>query len=141
MLRSAVRIYCLFLLVCMFFLAAPAFAATYGTAQKNAAPAFPAVDPQYVYNQLFYMGTHFLRREAGYDNNLPSMLNGHDEFAAYWTQEIMHNLQGFGAQVRRDGLGGGDDVAHVGLAMLVQRRGDADDDGVHLCDLRVVAGR
>src|SRR5579859_4515944 len=70
--------------------------------QKNIAPAFPVVDPQYIYNQLFYMGTHFLRREAGYDNNLPPTLNGHDEFAAYWTREIMHNLQGFGAQVRRD---------------------------------------
>ena len=32
---------------------------------------------------------HFLRREAGYDNNLPPDVNGHDEFAAYWTQEII----------------------------------------------------
>ncbi len=102
MLRSTVRICCLFLLIYMFFLPMSALAATSGSAQKNAAPAFPAVDPQYVYDQLFYVGTHFLRREAGYDNNLPPALNGHDEFAAYWTQEIMHNLQGFGAQARRD---------------------------------------
>ncbi len=103
MLRSAVRICCLFLLVCLFLLPASSLAAPSSMAvQKNVVPAFPAVDPQYVYNQLFYMGTHFLRREAGYDNNLPPTLNGHDEFAAYWTQEIMHSLQGFGAQVRRD---------------------------------------
>ena len=102
MLRSIMRICCLFLLICLFFLSAPALAAPSGIAQKNAVPAFPVVEPQYVYNQLFYMGTHFLRREAGYDNNLPPTLNGHDEFAAYWMQEIMHNLQGFGSQVRRD---------------------------------------
>jgi hypothetical protein len=101
-LRAARRIGWLFLLICIFFLPAPSLAATSAIAQKNAAPAFPAVDPEYVYNQLFYMGTHFLRREAGYDNSLPPTLNGHDEFAAYWTQEIMHNLQGFGAQARRD---------------------------------------
>ena len=103
MLRSITRICYLFLLVCLFFLPASSFAAPSDiNMQKNIAPAFPVVDPQYIYNQLFYMGTHFLRREAGYDNNLPPTLNGHDEFAAYWTREIMHNLQGFGAQVRRD---------------------------------------
>jgi len=70
--------------------------------QKEIPTTLPSVDPEYIYNQLFYMGTHFLRREAGYDNNLPPAVNGHDEFAAYWTQEMMKNLQGFGAQVRRD---------------------------------------
>jgi peptidase M28-like protein/PKD domain-containing protein len=29
-------------------------------------------------------------------------INGHDEFATYWAQEMQHNLAGFGAQVRRD---------------------------------------
>jgi hypothetical protein len=48
------------------------------------------------------MVTHYQHREAGYDNNLPVNVNGHDEFAAYWTQEIVSDLQGFGPQVRRD---------------------------------------
>jgi hypothetical protein len=63
---------------------------------------FPTVDPNYIYDQLFFMVTHFQHREAGYDKNLPVNINGHDEFAAYWTQEIMHDLQGFGPLVRRD---------------------------------------
>lgn len=63
---------------------------------------FPVVDPNYIYDQLFYMVTHFQRREAGYDNNLPVNINGHDEFAAYWSQEMLHDLQGFGPTVRRD---------------------------------------
>lgn len=63
---------------------------------------FPTVDPNYIYDQLFYMVTHYQHREAGFDNNLPVNINGHDEFAAYWTKEIVHDLQGFGPQVRRD---------------------------------------
>ena len=63
---------------------------------------FPTVDPNYIYNQLFYMATHFQHREAGFDNNLPVNINGHDEFANYWTQEIVHDLQGFGPQIRHD---------------------------------------
>src|SRR5215472_12392763 len=61
---------------------------------------FPTIDPDYIYNQLFYMVTHYQHREAGYDNNLPVNVNGHDEFAAYWSQEIRKDLQGFGSQVR-----------------------------------------
>src|SRR5262249_16968580 len=57
---------------------------------------FPTVDPNYIYDRLFYMATHFQHRETGFDNNLPVNINGHDEFAKYWTQEIVHNLQGFG---------------------------------------------
>lgn len=103
MLRSTTRICCLFLLACMFFLPSVSLASPSRiTALKDASPAFPAVDPAYIYNQLFYMGTHFLRREAGYDNKLPPLINGHDEFAAYWTQEMLRDLQGLGAQVRRD---------------------------------------
>jgi hypothetical protein len=102
-LRSITRICCLFLLTCIFFFPSASFAAPSSpSAQKTAPSAFPSVDPAYVYNQLFYMGTHFLRREAGYDDNLPPIVNGHDEFAAYWAQEIMKDLQGFGAQTRRD---------------------------------------
>jgi len=63
---------------------------------------FPTVDPNYIYDQLFYMATHFLHREAGYDDGLPAALNGHDEFAAYWAQQAMKDLQGFGPQERID---------------------------------------
>ena len=63
---------------------------------------FPTVDPNYIYDQLFHVATSFQHREAGYDNNLPVNENGHDEFAAYWSQEISKNLAGFGPQVRRD---------------------------------------
>ena len=62
----------------------------------------PAVDPNYIYDQLAFMATSFQRREAGYDNNLPVAVNGHDEFAAYWTQEMQKDLAGFGPSVRRD---------------------------------------
>ena len=40
----------------------------------------------------------------------------------------------------RDGLDGAGDVAEVGLVILVERGGDADDDGVHLSDLRIIRG-
>jgi hypothetical protein len=86
------RICCLFLLLltCVFLLPSTALTYTTGIAyQREISATLPAVDPGYVYNQLFYLGTHFLRREAGYDNNLPPDVNGHDEFAAYWTQEII----------------------------------------------------
>jgi hypothetical protein len=61
-----------------------------------------AVDPEYIYNQLFYMATSFPHREAGYDNGLPASSNGHDEFADYWSQEMVRDLQGFGPEVGRD---------------------------------------
>jgi len=69
--------------------------------EVNAAD-FAFVDPNYIYDQLFYMATHFLRRESGFDTNLPPGTNGHDEFAAYWTKEMLSNLQDFGAQARND---------------------------------------
>ena len=58
---------------------------------------FPVPDPLYIYNQFSYVTSHFQRREAGYTAN-----QGHDRFAAYWTQEMVNNLAGFGTQVRRD---------------------------------------
>ncbi len=61
-----------------------------------------SVDPNYIYDQLAAMATQFLHREAGYDTNLPPDKNGHDEFAAYWTQEMARNLAGFGPQARQD---------------------------------------
>ena len=59
---------------------------------------FPAVDPDYLYEQLNYMTSHFWRRESGYDTNLPPGVNGSGEFTAYWAQEMLKNLQGFDAQ-------------------------------------------
>ncbi len=58
---------------------------------------FPVVDPNYIYNQLAYTTTNFQERQAGYVVNA-----GHDRFAAYWSQEMIKNLQGFGPQVRQD---------------------------------------
>ncbi len=43
-----------------------------------------------------------------------------------------------GAQIGRDGVSGVGDVAEVGLVILVERRGDADDDRIHGGDLRIV---
>jgi Peptidase family M28/PKD domain len=63
---------------------------------------FATVDPTYIYDQLAYMTGHFLKREAGYDTNLSPTVNGHDEFAAYWSQEMTSQLHDFGAQVQRD---------------------------------------
>src|SRR5579875_764969 len=66
---------------------------------STAALDFPAVDPDYIYNQLYTMVTRYQHREAGYDTE-PS--NGHAGFANYWTQEMVRDLQGFGPQVRQD---------------------------------------
>ncbi len=80
---------------------AVAHAASAVSTQANESD-FAVVDPNYIYQQLFYMATHFLHREAGFDNNQPPDKNGHDEFAAYWTQLMLSDLRGFGAQVRKD---------------------------------------
>ena len=83
--------------------AAPAASQQSPSAAQASPPVnFPTVDPKYIYDQLFYMVTHFQRREAGYDNNQPVNVNGHDEFAAYWQAEMLRDLQGFGAQARHD---------------------------------------
>ncbi|HEV7127444.1 MAG TPA: M28 family peptidase, partial [Ktedonobacterales bacterium] len=60
------------------------------------------VDPTYIYDQLDYMANHFPHREAGYDTQLPPTQNGHDEFAAYWAQQALHDLAGFGPTLRCD---------------------------------------
>src|SRR2546430_1591604 len=96
---------CLFLLVMGFLLPAsmPAYAGSPKVGhQRHALADFPTVDPNYIYDQLFYMATSFQHREAGYDNNLPVNINGHDEFASYWSQEMVKNLAGFGPQIRID---------------------------------------
>jgi hypothetical protein len=83
--------------------AAPAASQQSPSAAQASPPVnFPTVDPKYIYDQLFYMVTHYQRREAGYDNNQPVYVNGHDEFAAYWQAEMLRDLQGFGAQARHD---------------------------------------
>src|SRR5260370_20987262 len=103
MLNQKSRIFCLIVLTLVFLLPNTVNATPFKSIHHEQASAdFPVVDPNYIYDQLFYMVTHFQRREAGYDNNLPVTVNGHDEFAAYWAQEIQRNLGGFGARVSRD---------------------------------------
>ena len=102
MLIQKLRFFCLLVLTLSFLIPATANATPLNFSHKQATADFPTVDPNYIYDQLFYMATHFQRREAGYDNNLPVTVNGHDEFAAYWAQEMQRNLSGFGAQVSRD---------------------------------------
>jgi PKD repeat protein len=67
------------------------------TSQPRDILDFPVPDPLYIYNQFAYVTSHFQHREAGYTIN-----QGHDQFAAYWTQEMMRNLTGFGPHARRD---------------------------------------
>ncbi|GHO84287.1 M28 family peptidase [Dictyobacter formicarum] len=70
--------------------------------QQSTNAAIPVVEPDYIYNQLYTMATSFQHRESGYDKQLPVSINGHDEFANYWSQEILRNLQGFGAATYHD---------------------------------------
>ena len=70
--------------------------------QPQATADVPGIDPSYIYQQLDYMVTHFQRREAGYDTNLPPGVNGHDEFANYWTQQMLGLLGSYGAVAYRD---------------------------------------
>ena len=104
MLRRIFQGGCFLLLAIGFLLPAIATGSAHAStlSATQATTDFPTVDPDYIYNQLFYMVTHYLHREAGYDTNLPPSVNGHDEFAAYWAQEMQRDLQGFGPQVVRD---------------------------------------
>ncbi len=102
MLLQKLRFFCLLVLTLSFLIPATVNATALNSFQQQAAADFPTVDPNYIYDQLLYMVTHFQHREAGYDNNLSVNVNGHDEFAAYWAQEMQRNLSGFGAQVSRD---------------------------------------
>jgi len=102
MLIQKLRYFCLLVLTLCFLIPATVNASALNSSHQQATADFPTVDPNYIYDQLFYMATHFQRREAGYDNNLPVTVNGHDEFAAYWAQEMQRNLGGFGAQVNHD---------------------------------------
>ncbi len=97
MYRVAGRICCVcFLLWCAFI---PATVGASPTHLPQVADV-PTVNPDYIYDQLFYMVTHFQHREAGYISD--GISNGHDAFANYWAQEMERNVQSFGAQVYRD---------------------------------------
>ena len=98
MLPRLIRICCLCVLICNFLSPVTVSANTSKiTYRQETSADFPTVDPDYIYNQLFYMATRFQHRSAGYNIN-----QGHDQFAAYWSQEIARDLQGFAPQVRRD---------------------------------------
>ncbi len=96
-----VRYSCFLLLFTLSFLlpvcTSAALRPPFNAYQPSALADFPVVDPTYIYNQLVYTTTNFQRREAGFVSN-----QGHDQFAAYWTQEMVKNLLGFGPQMRRD---------------------------------------
>jgi Peptidase family M28/PKD domain len=62
----------------------------------------PAIDPEYIYDQLATMTSRFQRREAGYDTGLPPEQNGHDEYADYWIAEMTRLLAGFGPSSHLD---------------------------------------
>lgn len=70
--------------------------------KQQAAIDVPGIDPGFIYQQLDYMVTHYQHREAGYDTNLPATVNGHDEFATYWTQEMLSLLDNYGAVTQHD---------------------------------------
>lgn len=72
------------------------------SSDNTAVSKLPMVEPGYIYNQLSILATHFQHRESGYDHNLPANVNGHDEFATYWAQEMQQNLQGFASQPQHD---------------------------------------
>jgi Peptidase family M28 len=102
---KTMHLYCLCILVAGFLLPLPVTTFTRSSflATGSSRPAdFATVDPGYIYDQLAYVTNHFLKREAGYDTNLPANVNGHDEFASYWSQEMMRHLHNFGAQIQRD---------------------------------------
>ena len=68
----------------------------FSSSQSGADDNFPTVNPNYIYDQLFYMVTHYQHRQSGYSES------GHDGFATYWAQEMTRDLQGFGPQVYKD---------------------------------------
>src|SRR6185312_135906 len=93
-----IRMCCLCVLLCNFLLPVTASASISTITNREVTTHdFPTVDPNYIYNQLFYMATHFQHRSAGLNKN-----QGHDQFAAYWSQEMVRDLQGFAPTVRRD---------------------------------------
>ena len=104
MLRRFARVCLLWLVISMLSMTfAPAVFAhnTRTTTPKaqGSALALPGIDPHFIYQQLFYMVTHFQQRESGYSTE-PG--NGHDGFAKYWSQEMVSLLGDYGARARND---------------------------------------
>lgn len=66
---------------------------------------FPAINANYVYDQLYYMSLAFQQRESGFD--ISSEQNGHKAFAQYWAQEMQNNLRGFAPHIAYDYFKGG----------------------------------
>src|SRR5947209_4106133 len=54
---------------------------------------------QYMVNMLDAFAGQYWARVAGRDTGLPPRTNGHDEFAARWTREIIAGLHGLPAVV------------------------------------------
>lgn len=79
----------------------PSSIASTHSSQLRRTSSTPGIDASYIYQQLAYMATHFQRREAGYDTNLPPVANGHDEFANYWVAQMLSLLHPYGAQATR----------------------------------------
>jgi PKD domain-containing protein/peptidase M28-like protein len=81
-----------------FFLACAVAAASLCTAVTAAAQQpRPVVDTDYLYHQLYYMSSNYLYRVSGEDGdpgnpadpaNQPPLLNGWQEFYAYWKQQM-----------------------------------------------------
>lgn len=55
----------------------------------------------YIMQQLQDFSQRYLARVSGRDTNLPPRINGHDEFAAQWTREMLANLHGLPVGVFR----------------------------------------
>lgn len=83
------------------FISTPVLAQPNINEQKSLATDFPTVDPNYIYDQLFFMVTHYQRRESGYLKPA-GVPDGHAGFATYWAQEMTRDLQGFGPQTVLD---------------------------------------
>src|SRR5258708_39408225 len=94
-LRCGLAVLCLALVLsaCTPFDGAPRPARS--TTPSAASGDFASVDPDYVYDQLAYLATHYLHRETGFDNNLPASAHGPDRLAAYWGADLTRDLAGF----------------------------------------------
>lgn len=102
MLKCLARTCLLWLIVSLLCitLSPPALAQSTRTPQKSTqTSSIPGIDPNFIYQQLFSMVTHFQQREAGYAGEAG---NGHDGFAHSWSQEMLSLLGGYGATVRSD---------------------------------------
>lgn len=71
--------------------------AGFGQARQPATATTPAIDPNFIYDQLAHMAMHFQHREAGY----AAGASGHADFARYWTAEMLRLLGRYGAAARR----------------------------------------